>query len=146
MIMTGRNLCIVLVLAGLPVAGASLAGGEVDSFALRAGRVLPVSPDMPWVIERGVIVVRDGRVVAVGGGVSPPPDLPLIELPDAVVMPGLVAAATEDGSDHRGDESIAAGYRAADAFDVYGNFAPPGSPRSTSVPGITACSRARERW
>jgi imidazolonepropionase-like amidohydrolase len=37
-----------------------------------------------------VIVVRDGRIVAVGADIDIPPDLPVIDLPDATLMPGLV--------------------------------------------------------
>jgi len=117
-----------------------------DSFALRARRILPVSPDLPWVIENGVIVVRDGRVAAVGKDLEIPPDLPTIDFPDGTVVPGLVAAASNlvgqrrggesvlvisgrvifrsgGGAAEQGDESIAAGYRAADAFDRYADYA-----------------------
>ncbi len=93
-----------------------------DSFALRAGRIVPVSLDQPWEIENGVMIVRDGRIVALGKDLHIPVDLPLIELPHATVVPGFVAAASDLGGAHRGDESVAAGYRAVDAFDRYGDF------------------------
>ncbi len=92
------------------------------SFVLRAGRVYPVAADQPWVIESGVIIVRDGRIVAVGHDLPLPPDLPVIDLPDATVMPGLVLAASSLAPPHSGDESIAAAYLAVDAYLPYGNY------------------------
>ncbi len=92
------------------------------SFALRVGRILPVSPDLPWEIESGVIVVRDGRIVAIGSDVEVPPDLKVIDLPDATIMPGLVSAATDLAQEHTGDESVAAAYIAVDTFRPYGDY------------------------
>jgi len=132
-------------LLAVVVASSAVEAGT-DSFALRARRILPVSPDLPWVIENGVIVVRDGRIAAVGKDLEIPPDLPTIEFPDGTVVPGLVAAASDlvgqrrggesvlsisgrvifrsgGGAAEQGDESIAAGYRAADAFDRYADYA-----------------------
>ncbi len=96
---------------------------ESGSFVLRARCIMPVARDLPWEIENGVMVVREGRIVAVGVDIDIPPDLPIIDLPHATVVPGFVAAASDLAAAHRGDESIAAGYRAADAFDRYGNYA-----------------------
>lgn len=95
-----------------------------DSFVLRAERIMPVSAELPWEISNGVMIVRDGRIEAIGTDIKIPPDLQVIDLPHATVVPGLVSAASTLGGAHRGDESIAAGYHAADAFDRYGNFAP----------------------
>jgi imidazolonepropionase-like amidohydrolase len=44
-------------------------------------------------------------------------------MPDATVIPGLVAAASDLGGNHQGDESLAAGYRAVDQFDPFHDFA-----------------------
>ncbi|MFV2066487.1 MAG: amidohydrolase family protein [Pirellulales bacterium] len=112
--------CIALMICS--VVG-SMAEAESDSFALRARRILPVAVDLPTEIENGVIVVREGRIVALGTNVKVPPDLSVIEFPNGVVVPGFVAAASDLGGSHRGDESVAAGYRAVDAFDRYANYA-----------------------
>ena len=103
----------------------STATADSESFALRAGRILPVSPDLPAEIEDGVIIVRDGRIAAVGShaDIDVSPDLPLIEIPDGTITPGFVAAASDLGGPHRGDESVAAGYRAVDAFDRFDDYA-----------------------
>lgn len=94
-----------------------------DSFVLKAGCVITVSPQGPWEYRPGVVVVRDGRIEKVGGDeIDLPADLPLIDLPDATVMPGLVAA-SGTVRPHKGDESVAAGYLAIDAFDPYADYA-----------------------
>ena len=68
--------------------------GEVRSFVLRAGRIVTADAELPWSFEPGIIVVRDGRIEAVGGDIPLPPDLPVFDYPDATVLPGFVAAAT----------------------------------------------------
>ncbi len=120
------TLALIVLLA---VSASAVASG--DSYVVRAKRILPVALGMPWVIEDGKMIVRDGRIVAVGANLDVPPDLSLIDLPNGTVMPGLVAAASGLGGRHVGDESVAAGYRAADAFDRYGNFA------TTLAAGVT---------
>jgi imidazolonepropionase-like amidohydrolase len=136
-----RSIRSVFAIAGFLAAAAagSRAGGDGEAgrgFALRAGRIYPVDPELPWTIDKGVIVVRDGRIAAIGADVVPPPDLPLLELPDATIAPGLVAAASDLAGQHRGDESIAAGYHAIDSFDRYGNF------KRTLLAGVTAAHLA----
>ena len=81
----------LMLVGAAPVVGHAAASDR--SFAVRAGRVITMAPDGPWEIEQGIIIVRDGRIAAVGRDLTIPPDLKLIELPDAVIMPGLVAAA-----------------------------------------------------
>ena len=77
---------LLLLLATAPQAPEGLLAGECGSdFVLRAGKILPVARDMPPVIEGGLVVVRDGKIVAVGADLEVPADLPLIEEPDAVV-------------------------------------------------------------
>lgn len=109
-------LCLTL----LASTWSTVAGAESDSYVLRAGRIMPVSTELPWELEQGMMIVRNGRLVAVGTDLELPADLPVIDLPDATVVPGFVSAASELGGAHHGDESIAAGYRALDAFDRYG--------------------------
>jgi len=96
---------------------------QPSSFVIRAKRVIPVLPDGPWVYEPGIVVVHNGKVVAVGSDIGIADDLPVINFPDGTVMPGLVDAATSLVPPHTGDESMAAGYRAIDAFQPLENFA-----------------------
>lgn len=109
-----------LIALGLGVAPAAAA--ESDSFVLRAGRILTMTGGASDVIENGMIIVRDGRIEAVGVGLDVPLDLPQIHLPDATVIPGLVAAESSLAGSHRGEESVAAGFRAVDAFNRYGDY------------------------
>ena len=52
------TVCSAALCASVPAEG--------PSFAIRAGRVMPVA-DGPWVIRDGLVVVRDGKIEAVGG-------------------------------------------------------------------------------
>lgn len=67
-------------------------------FDARAGKV--VSP--------GVVVVRDGRIEAVGPGAPVPPDAEVVDLGDATLLPGLIDAHvhldSERGDDYRQDQ------------------------------------------
>ncbi len=121
---SGRLSAIIalLILAATGVSHAE--SGHSDSFVLRAGTLLPVAEGKPWRIEDGVIIIRNGRIEAVGsyGDVELPDQLPVVHMPEATVLPGLVNAATSLAGSHRGDHSIGAGYRAIDAFDRFGDY------------------------
>ncbi len=101
-----------------------IARADGPTLAIRAGRIMPVSPEMDWVIEDGVILIVDGKIVAVGPAsqVDLPMDVPVTHLPDATITPGFVDASSNVVGAHRGEESVAAGYRAVDSFDVYSDF------------------------
>jgi imidazolonepropionase-like amidohydrolase len=102
----------------LLTACASAYGGDGDSFVLRAGTIYPVSAAHAGPIHDGAIVVRDGRIVAVGADLKLPDDLPQLHWPDAVVCPGFVSAASYVTQRHSGPQSVGA-YRAIDAYDAY---------------------------
>ena len=92
------------------------------SFALRARVLYPVTADQPGPIERGMIIVRDGKIVAVGRDLEVPPDLALIDLRDATVCPGFVSAGSALGGRHGGERSVSGAYRALDFFDTYARY------------------------
>lgn len=118
----------VAVLAAALMLPQAIAG---ETVAVRAGRIYPVSDAHPWVIENGTMLLRDGKIIAVGADVAVPAGARVIELPDATIMPGLVLASNGLAGMHLGEESVAAGYRAEDAFDRYADF------RTTLASGIT---------
>lgn len=118
-----RRIALLVVLAGLAARPVPAEAGPERSFVIIARRAYTAALDGPAFIERPVIVVREGRIEAIGPGLTPPPDLPVIRLPDETVMPGLVDAANRLGGAHRGDESVAAGYKAVDTYDAYADYA-----------------------
>lgn len=96
---------------------------ESNSFVIVARRALTMAEGDPAYIDNAVIVVRNGRIEAVGSGIALPPDLPVLRFPDDTIMPGLIDAASRIGGAHAGDESVAAGYRAVDTFNPYADYA-----------------------
>ncbi|MEO0483573.1 MAG: amidohydrolase family protein, partial [Planctomycetota bacterium] len=125
---TSRMACLIAAVLACAAATtpAAMAGALADggSIAIRAGRIYPASPDLPAMIENGVIVIRDGRIEAIGADIDPPADLPLVEYPDASITPGLVAVSAEVAGEHRGLDSVGAGFWALDAFDRYADWRP----------------------
>ncbi|MGB9836350.1 MAG: amidohydrolase [Candidatus Saccharicenans sp.] len=56
---------------------------------IKAGRILTMAGPA---IERGMIIIEDGRIKAVGQGLAIPPGAEVIEEPEGWVMPGLIDA------------------------------------------------------
>lgn len=75
-----------------------------DSIAIKAGTVLTMT-GAP--IQDGIVLIADGRVVAVGSAdeVEIPWDAVLLDMPDMVAAPGFVEAHTSRGMD-RANESL----------------------------------------
>lgn len=114
------HLCAGLLLC--LIAAQVIAQESGPSYAIRAGRIYPVANGQPWLIENGIIIVRNGRIEAIGRDIAIPPDLRVYDWPDATITPGFVLASSGVAGEHRGDESVGAGYRAADAFNQYGDY------------------------
>ncbi|HET6204233.1 MAG TPA: amidohydrolase family protein [Planctomycetota bacterium] len=57
--------------------------------AIRARKVLPVSERI-GPVDQGVVLIRDGKIEAVGKGLSIPPDYKILDYPSAFVFPGFV--------------------------------------------------------
>ncbi len=97
---TVRALASLLLLAGL----APRPAAQERPVAFVGARVLPVT-GAP--IENGVVVVKDGRIVAVGaaGAVAVPPDAERRDVPGQVLMPGLVDTHSHIGGGWGADES-----------------------------------------
>jgi len=83
-----RMTCAVvgIALATLPL--------PAQIIAITGGRVYPVSGPM---IENGTVLIRDGRIVAVGTNVSIPNDAQRVDASGKWVTPGLVNSATNLG-------------------------------------------------
>lgn len=93
---------VTLLLTTLILAGMRPACGDTTAFI--GGRVIPIgSPD----IASGTVVVRDGRIVAIGPAetTAVPTDATRIDTRGHVVMPGLVDTHSHVGGGQGGDGS-----------------------------------------
>ena len=82
----------MLVSALLAASAAGVARGQ--TVAITGGKIYPVSGPM---IERGTVLMRDGRIVAVGADVAIPADAQRIDATGKIVTPGIVNATTALG-------------------------------------------------
>jgi len=90
--------------------------------AVRAGKIHLVEDGR--VLEHGTLLIKDGRIQAVGTEVDVPPDAEIIDYgPDAVIVPGLVAAHSPYALGWPSDRSADAGLSALDGFDPYRVYA-----------------------
>ena len=124
---TARLLLASAVLAWAPAASA-------ETIAITGARIETAGP--AGAIPRGVVVIVDGRITAVGAGVTPPAGARVIDASGKVVTPGLVAAATNltaaeiEGVRETRDDQSAPGAGLTAGFDVsYGV-----NPDSTMIP------------
>lgn len=88
-------------------------GGNVF---IRAGRILTASRGA---IENGQILIREGKIVAIGKNLTPPVGVTVLDLPDKVVAPGLVDTHSHRASDatNEGSDSITAEVRIGDVLN-----------------------------
>lgn len=129
---TSCNLVLgmVAVLAILFAPIAALASGP--SYAVRAARIITGDAD-GRAIDNGVLIIRDGKVVSVGGANADiPMDLAVLDLPGQTIMPGLIAASTGLAGSHSGEPAVSGLFHAVDAFDEFGDL------RMWLAAGITA--------
>jgi imidazolonepropionase-like amidohydrolase len=93
------------------------ARGQSTLVAVRAGTI-HVVPGREVIRGGATLLVRDGRVVAVGSDLAVPPDAQWIDYgPDAVIVPGLIAADSRYGLGDPSPRTAAPGLRAVDNFD-----------------------------
>ena len=102
----------------LLLALAALGSGTV---ALRAGTVHAVEGGR--VYENGVVLLRDGRILAVGSDLAIPAGARVHDYgPDAVITPGLVSADSNYGGPRPDERTADPFLRAADNFDPYQSY------------------------
>jgi len=65
-----------------------------DTLAIQGGKVITLAGDP---IENGIIVIRDGKIEAVGADIAIPIEAHVIDAKGQVVMPGFVEAHTSEG-------------------------------------------------
>ncbi len=111
-----RATAMALLLAAMT---AGVQAGE--SYVVRAKAIYPVRKGMraDRAFMPGVMLVRDGKIAAIGTDIDVPAGIATIDLRDAVLCPGFVSAATSLIRPHAGEHSISGAYQAIDAFDGY---------------------------
>jgi imidazolonepropionase-like amidohydrolase len=93
---------------------------ETSVVAIKAGTIIPVTAPS---IHNGVVLIRNGKIEAIGKEVKIPDDADIIDATDKVVIPGLIDAFTTLAEKERDDEeSVTPDIRAKDAFDFYGKY------------------------
>jgi imidazolonepropionase-like amidohydrolase len=91
----GRHLCFLVRLLALSTLTAGSATRlSAQTIAIVGGTVYPVSGPK---IEGGTVLIRDGRLVAVGSGVTVPSDATRIDATGRWVTPGLIHAGSTLG-------------------------------------------------
>jgi len=80
--------------AGLALLAAVATSAGAQTVAITGGRVYPVSGPP---IENGTVVIRDGRITALGAGIAVPAGAQRIDATGKWVTPGLINSATELG-------------------------------------------------
>lgn len=109
---------ISVLIAALLVPG--VMAEETSVVAVKAGTVYPVS-SAP--IQDGIILIRDGKIEAVGKDITIPEGAEVIDAAGKVVIPGLIDAFTTLAEPGRDDEeSVTPDIRAVDAFNFYGEY------------------------
>jgi imidazolonepropionase-like amidohydrolase len=92
-------------IAALLILAATTTGAQ--TIAITGGTVFPVSGPR---IEGGTVVIKDGKVVAVGRGIAIPAGAERVDATGKWVTPGLVNASTSLGLSESGDPQFSGGY------------------------------------
>ena len=105
------------VVAAIALIGASALSAQ--TIAITGGKVYPVSGP---VIENGTVLVRDGKIVAVGANVTVPNDATRIDATGKWVTPGLINALTGLGVSEIGQVQATVDRRARGDSGVAASF------------------------
>ena len=110
-----------VALAPSSAAAVSVAApAQEDLVAVKAGTILAVENDAA-VENGGVLLFRNGKIVALGKDV--PAGARVLDYgPDAVIVPGLVAADSTFGLSRASERTADLGVRGIDGFDTFGSY------------------------
>ena len=132
----------------LALAGVAASRSGAQTIAITGGTVHPVS-GAP--ITNGTVLMRDGRIVAVGADVAIPADAQRVDASGKIVTPGIVNAATElsvvdigavaatRNVSARGREGIAAAFTVWDGLNPASVLIPPA--RSAGITSVVIAPR-----
>ena len=108
---TTSSMALLLLLSGAGAqaqnSGAQAPAGNNSTIAITGGTVFPVSGPK---IERGTVLIRDGRIVEVGATVVVPAGAQVIDATGKWVTPGLINASTQLGLSEGGSPQFSGGY------------------------------------
>ncbi len=125
---------VAAALLALGAVGATTTSARAQTIAIVGGTVYPVSGPR---IERGTVLIRDGRVVAVGADVPIPAGAQRVDAAGRIVTPGFVDASTELGVveigavrdtrdvSARGRDGVAAAFAVWEGFNPASVLIPP---------------------
>lgn len=118
-----RTFYIILILILISVLIVpTIIAEETSVVAIKGGTIIPVTSPS---IHNGVVLIRNGKIEAVGKEIKIPDGAEIIDATDKVVIPGLIDAFTTLAEKERDDEeSVTPDIRAKDAFDFYGKYRP----------------------
>jgi len=89
-----RPLVLAVLAIGICAAGLPLQADAPPVYVIKDARVVPVSGPP---LERGMVIIRDGLIEAVGPDLTPPGDARIVEGKGLTVYPGLIDASSEIG-------------------------------------------------
>jgi hypothetical protein len=127
------------ILLSILLCGLSIPAGAEDVTVVKADRVDTVTSGL---IENGIIVIKDGRITAIGSDVEIPETAGIIDVSDKIIFPGLLNPFSRIGlsSPPGGGSSSRAHFRVVDELyshqDVYNRVLQAGFTTFGLVPGL----------
>lgn len=131
-----RGLSASAVLAMAVLMTLSAPASQAQTVAITGGKVFPVSGPP---IEKGTVLIRDGKIAAVGANVTIPQDAQRVDATGKWVTPGLVNSATQlglvevgfgaDANESRAqtEDQIAAGFESWEGLNPHSVYLRPAS-------------------
>jgi len=120
---TGAGVLLIFALLALNAQSKEEISGP-SNYAVRAGWIYTLSDakGAPSVLEKGIIIVKDGKIASIGADIEIPKGMKVYDFSNEVIIPGLVSAASNLIPPRKGLETVSSRYCAIDSFDPYGNY------------------------
>ncbi len=89
------KLCALALALSFGIASLLSLSARAETVAIVGGTAYTMTGDDP--VENATIIIRDGRIDAVGAGLAPPADARVIDAKGRIITPGLMAGGTQLG-------------------------------------------------